>query len=169
MIKKVPRDNTGKYNLIITDKNDKSFIMMVGGNLDLYWVPENHKDTRNFEIEKDDELLFNIFNQLFDAISKKDDKYRPVLKDDTITYISEEWTEEESNILKIQRNEDSFNIEFVKNENEDAWSIPHKGCPICFCNSGSRVPKVESLFMRMFNYLAYECELIPIEPNPYTM
>lgn len=164
MIKKVPRNNTnGKYDLIVTDKNGNSFIMLVGGNLDLYWVPENYKENKVFEIDKNDEIVYNIFEQLFDAIGKRDNQYRPVLKDDTITYISEEFTEEESNSLKIRKIGSLFNIEFIKNENQESWTVPHRDCTICFCNSGSRVPKVEALFMRMFNYLAYECPLIPLD------
>lgn len=168
MIKRVPRDNTDKYNLIITDKNNNSFTMMVGGNLDLYWVPDNYKENNLFEIDKDDELLFSIFNQLFDVVKKRDDKYNPVLDGNIITFISEEWALEESNILKIRKDDDSINIEFIKNENKNPFSIPHRGCPICFCNSGSRVPRIEQLFMKMFTYLAYECDMIPTE-DPHTM
>ena len=54
-------------------------------------------------------------------------------------------------------------VEFIKNENKEYWSFYHRGCDIRFCNSGSRVPKVESLFMKMFTYLAYECDLIQCE------
>lgn len=161
MIVKTPRNNKdGYYDLVVTDKNGKSFIMTVGGNQDLYWLPENHKDTTTFEINKNDEMCFSVFSQLFDAVKKKDDTYRPVLKGNTITYISEEWHEDESNILKIIKEDESFIIDFIKNENEAAWTVPHRGCAICFCNSGSRVPRVESLFMRMFNYLAYNCNSI---------
>ena len=50
MITKRPRNNAeGYYDLKITDKNKKSFIMTVGGNFDLYWLPENHKETRLWE------------------------------------------------------------------------------------------------------------------------
>ena len=53
MITKQTRDDKGYNDLKITDKNGKSFIMTVGGNLDLYWIPENHKENRVFEIDKD--------------------------------------------------------------------------------------------------------------------
>ncbi|MBE5758133.1 MAG: hypothetical protein E7345_04330 [Clostridiales bacterium] len=165
MIVKFPRDDKGLFDLKITDKNNKSFIMTVGGNGDLYWLPENHKDCRVFEIDKDDEIVFEIFNQLFYAVGKKDDKYRPVLKDNKITFISEEWREEESNILNIIKDENSFVIEFIKNENVDEWSVPHRGCVICFCNSGSRVPVVENVFMRMFLNLAYHSDFVPLEDD----
>lgn len=164
MISKFPVDDKkGCYNLKITDRNGHSFIMMVGGNLDLYWVPENHKKNRIFEIDKNDNIAYSVFEQLYDAIKKNDDKYRPVLNGNTITFISEDWHEDEANILNIIKTKDLFTIEFVKNKNESAWSYPHLGCNICFCNSGSRVPKVESLFMQMFNFLAYNCDLIKTE------
>ena len=164
MIIKKPRHNKeGYYDLKITDKNGNSFLMTVGGNLDLYWIPENHKENRVFEIDKNDEMVFDIFKQLFDAIEKRDDKYRPVLKDDVITFISEDWPEDEANTLNIIKKNDLITIKFIKNENEAGWSFPHRGCVICFCNSGSRVPRIESLFMRMFNYLAYEFDNISCE------
>ena len=161
MITKKPRNGKeGYYDLTVTDKDGKSFVMTVGGNLDLYWLPENYKKDRTFGIDKNDELTYGIFEQLFDAVEKRDNKERPVLNGNTITYISEDWPEEEANKLKIIREEDMFQIQFVKNEDMESWSYPHIGCTICFCNSGSRVPRVEGLFMRMFNYLAYECDVI---------
>ena len=164
MITKQPRNNNeGYYDIKITDRNGKSFIMTVGGNLDLYWLPENYKENKMFEIDKSDEITYNVFNQLFNAVAKQDDKYCPVLNDNIITFVSEDWPEEEANILNIIKSEENFIVKFVKNENENVWSLPHLGCAVCFCNSGSRVPKVESLFMRMFNYLAYDCDLVKCE------
>ena len=161
MITKQPRyNNKGKYDLKITDKNGKVFIMTVGGNFDLYWLPENHKENKVFIIDKSDKIAFSVFNQLFAAVRKNDDKYCPILNENMITFISEDWPEDEANILKIIKTEESFVINFIKNEDKENWSYPHMGCTICFCNSGSRVPKVEQIFMRMFNYLAYECDLI---------
>jgi len=161
MIAKIHREETSdKYNLIITDKNGNSFTMLVGGNLDLYWVPENHRKNKSFEIDKSDEIVYSIFDQLFNAIKKEDNKYKPTLKDNTFTFISEDWPEDEANTLTIEKKENSFQINFIKNENTESWSFPHRNCVICFCNNGSRVPEVELLFMQMFNYLAYNCDLI---------
>ena len=164
MITKQPRPNTeGKYDLKITDKNDKSFIMTVGGNFDLYWLPEDYKNATTFEVDQTDKITYRVFNQLFNAVGKNDDKYNPVLKNNTITFVSEDWPEEEANVLNITKNEQSFTIDFIKNEDKESWSYPHMGCTICFCNSGSRVPKVEQVFMEMFNYLAYESSSIQCE------
>ena len=161
MIVKEPRfGSEGLYDLRITDKNGKSFVMTVGGNGDLYWLPENYKQTTMFEIDGEDKQVFSIFSQLFEAVDKRDDKSRPVLKDNVITFVSEEWRPEESNELKIIKQDNSFIIHFIKNTNEAEWTVPHRGCAICFCNSGSRVPRVEQLFMLMFNKLAYHCDEI---------
>lgn len=164
MIIKQPRNNAeGKYDLKITDKNGNAFIMTEGGNYDLYWLPENPKENRVFEIDKSDKITYSVFNQLFNAVIKQDDKDRPVFKDGIITFISEDWPEEEANVLNIIKTEDAFAVKFIKNEDKENWSYPHIGCTICFCNSGSRVPKVEQVFMEMFNYLAYESKLIACE------
>ncbi|MBE7074092.1 MAG: hypothetical protein E7379_03270 [Clostridiales bacterium] len=165
MITKQLRNNKeGYYDVKITDKNGKSFVMTVGGNLDLYWLPENHKENKIFEIDKSDKITYGVFNQLFNAVGKNDDKYRPVLQGNIISYISEDWPEDEANVLNIIKTEDAFTIKFIKNEDKESWSYPHMGCAICFCNSGSRVPKVEQVFMQLFNYLAYESKLIECEP-----
>ena len=165
MITKQLRNNKeGYYDVKITDKHGKSFIMTVGGDLDLYWLPEKHKENKIFVIDKSDKITYGVFNQLFNAVGKNDDKYRPVLQGNTISYISEDWPEDEANVLNIIKTEDAFTIKFIKNEDKESWSYPHMGCTICFCNSGSRVPKVEQVFMQMFNYLAYESKLIECEP-----
>lgn len=153
------------YDLKVTDKHNNSFIMTVGGNYDLYWVPENYKKVKSFEIDKKDELTFDIFDRLFVAVAKNDDKYRPVLNGNIITFVSEECVEEESNKLEIVKKDNAFLINFIKSENISFYSF-RRGCPICFCNSGSRVPEVEILFMKMFNYLAYNCDQIQITEDP---
>lgn len=164
MITKLPKENQeGKYDLKVADKNDKSFTMTIGGNFDLYWMPENYKECSTYEITKDDNYTFKIFSRLFAGVERNDDKDNPVLKGNTITFVSEDWNENEANVLIIKKQENSFIIDFVKNENKEAWSYPHVGCVICFCNSGSRVPDVEQLFMQMFNYLAYESKSIKCE------
>ena len=71
MIVKEPRSSNfedksdiGKYNLRVLDKNGNSFVMMVGGNGDLYWVPNNYKKNKTFIIEKSDEFVYDIFDKL---------------------------------------------------------------------------------------------------------
>ena len=96
MIVKEQRDRSKlgfeRYNLRIIDKFDNSFVMLVGDNGDLYWLPEDYKRVKEFCIDKDDTFLFNIFNQLFNAIVKVDnDKYsvKKSIEGNTFTFISE--------------------------------------------------------------------------------
>ena len=58
MIKKIKRSDDvcdqGKYNLKVIDRDGNSFTIMVGGNLDLYWVPDDYKSVNTFYIDKSD-------------------------------------------------------------------------------------------------------------------
>ena len=68
MITKKPRhENEGYYDLTVTDKDDKSFTMTVGGNLDLYWFPENYKKNKVFNISKEDEFTFVMLRALYSS------------------------------------------------------------------------------------------------------
>ena len=149
-----------KYDLKVYDKYDKSFTMMVGGNGDLYWIPENHRETTTFYIPKEDRFLYAVFDNLFEVIRDRDDLKNPLLVGNEFNFISEDFHEDEANRLKITQTEDEFVIDFVRNEDRENWTLPHMGCNICFCNSGSRVPRVEQQFMIMFNELAYYCDEI---------
>ena len=159
MISKLTKNSAEQQYIVkITDKNGKSFIMTVAGNFDLYWIPQN-RDCCNFEIDSSDGLTFSVFNQLFDTIQKVDDKYCPTLKNNTITFVSEDRHEDYANILRITREKEKIDLEFINNKTQDEFGWSHRDNTICFCNSGSRVPEVEHVFMEMFNKLAYELNL----------
>ena len=161
MIVKEPRMcDDEEVDLRVIDCKGDSFVMTVGGNLDLYWIPDNYKKCTSYTIKKDDKLAYEIFRQLFCAVRKRDDRYFPVMHGNRLEYISEDFHVDEANRLTIDEMKDEYIINFVRNENEESWTIPHRGCAICFCNSGSRVPRVESLFMMLFNKLAHYCDEI---------
>lgn len=150
----------GINGLKITDKNGNSFSMLIGGNTDLYWVPDDYGKVRNFFIEKSDKFLFDRLTKLLADIKKVDNGIYPSLIENSFTFVSEEFVEEESNKLQIIKEDEQFVIKFIKNENISPFSFASfvKGCPICFCNSGSRVPEIEILFMKMFNEFVYQNE-----------
>ena len=166
MITKVPREDAHirqTFNLNISDKNGNRFTMLVGGNGDLYWVPENYKRVSNFYIDQSDPLFFDILTELFQIIKKRDNPYSPTLIENKFTFISEDAHEDEAHRLEIIKEDSQFAINFIKNDRPELWSYPKLGCTICFCNSGSRVPRIEQLFMIMFNKLAYYDPRIEIE------
>ena len=162
MIVKMPGNEKGCFDVKITDKNGNFFVMTVAGNLDLYWVPQN-RNCSVFEIDSSDAITFGVFEQLFGEIKQVDDKYSPTLKGDTITFISEDRHEDYANVLSITKAPAKIKINFLRNENKDEFGWHHMDNVICFCNSGSRVPEVEHVFMEMFIKLAYESDFVKNE------
>ena len=167
MITKVKRneDSDKLVDLVVADKFNNEFVMTVGGNEDLYWVPKNYKQVKSFYIDENDEILYNIFTKLFQLIKKNDSdgfSHPKTLNGNTFTFISEDFPEDEAHKLEIIKEKNQFVINFIKSENLGIYGGFRRGCVICFCNSGSRVPKVEQQFMLMFNELAYHTEEIEL-------
>lgn len=157
-----------KYDLNITDKLGNDFTMLVGGNLDLYWVPENYKQVQTFYIDESDEFVYAAFLKLFNIIKQKDGNgynYPKSFNGNVFTFISEDFPEDEANRLEIVKEKNQFVIRFIKNENLGIYGSFRRGCAICFCNSGSRVPEIEQEFMLMFNNLAYFNDEVKIIEN----
>lgn len=165
MITKTSRntDNPNLFDLEVTDKYNNKFIMTVGDNCDLYWLPKVREFPATFYIDKTDDIFFNTLSSIFSTIKTKNNKYNPSLINNTFTFISEDFHEDEANRLQIIKDKDCFKITFIKTEPADSFSFKRysRGCTICFCNSGSRVPEIEQLFMIAFNELAYHTPEIP--------
>ena len=147
--------------LKITDKNNNSFLMQVGGNLDLYWIPENDEindelsGVQSFEFETGDDF-YEFLKDAFSKIKKKDNPYSPTLENNTFKFVSEDaYGEDEANILKITEQGKNFVVEFIKTEPQSIWGVMKRGFSICFCNSGSRHPDIEQIFKLKFLETAY--------------
>lgn len=163
MILKTKRpDSVDKFDLKIIDKNGNEFDIVFGGNLDLFWVVRDHRKGLNFHIDKNDAFLYGVFEQLFEDIKKNDEGYKKSVEGNVFSFISEDYHEDDANMLQIEKKEDEFEIRFAKNFSPNLPLIT-KMCQICFCNSGSRVPKIERLFMQMFLDTAYYSEEVEIE------
>lgn len=151
----------GHFDLYITDKNNNTFRMTVAGNQDLYWMPEDYKIT-NFCIDKSDEFLYEIFEYLFWQLERNDNEFYPSIQDNVFTFASEDRPLDDADMLQIEKKENEFEIRFLKNKS-DSIMFKSKFCNICFCNSGSRVPKLEQQVMILFNELAYYTPEMPLE------
>lgn len=157
-----PYSRKSEENVLkITDKNNNSFFMEVGGNLDLYWIPENDlpndelSGVQSFEFEIGDEF-FEFLKDAFSKIRKKDNPYSPTLTQNVFTFISEDaYGENEANILQITQLGDKFILDLIKPEPQSLWGAMKRGYSICFCNSGSRHPDIEQIFKKKFLELAY--------------
>lgn len=102
---------------------------------------KNQKD--EIEYEKNKYRLFNLsnYNELFDK------------ENNTITWYSDETNHEVANILKIKKENESFELEFyiqpyIEGYDRDFNSLYH--IPIRFRNSGSSYDPFNIVFMRMY-------------------
>lgn len=102
---------------------------------------KNQKD--EIEYEKNKYRLFNLsnYNELFDK------------ENNTITWYSDETNHEVANILKIRKENESFELEFyiqpyIEEYDRDFNSLYH--IPIRFRNSGSSYDPFNIVFMRMY-------------------
>jgi len=130
-ISKVMIDND-RYELLVHN-GEQHFSMHFGG-ADFYWSLEDYYEENEFVISKEDKELFSLLRNLFGEIKKHDDKFRPLLKNNTFEWISEAREPEISNKLVIVHEEEKFTIRFVQNPN-DTWGAGM--CLISFCMSGS--------------------------------
>ncbi len=163
MIYKEKRVDGDCFDLKIIDKFGNVLTMTVGGNLDLYWIVQ--KNVHHYTIEKGDNLIYDEMVRLFNNV-KKDDVYGCLSQEDSLlTYYSEDVPLENADMLQIKRNADCFEFHFTKNETPSPMTLFKRQPNICFCNSGSNVPRVEFHFMMMFNQLAYYNENILIKYN----
>ena len=141
----------------VTDKLSNAFEIFEGGNLDLYWVADCKGNQTSFIIDESNKEMFRLFKILFKLVRENDCEYSPRLIGNEFTWISED--RPEANVLKIVQNEANFEITFLKNENNF-----YKTCAICFCNSGSKFPRVEQLFMEMYIYLCNKENIEELKP-----
>jgi len=163
MIYRVPRpDSKDSYDLKLVDKNGNSFAMHFAGNMDLYWIVDDHRKCLNFYVDKKDEFLYSVFEQLFKNIEKNDTGFKKSVEGNVFSFISEDYHEDDANMLQIEKKEDEFEIRFAKNFSPNI-PLMSKMCQICFCNSGSRVPNIERQFMLMFIELSRYDERVPVE------
>lgn len=133
-----------EFGLIISFKElDKQFDVSFSGNGDLYWTicSENVNDDNNFIITKENYEVYRLFEELFDK------------ENNTITWYSDETNHEVANILKIKKENESFELEFyiqpyIEGYDRDFNSLYH--IPIRFRNSGSSYYPFNIVFMRMY-------------------
>ena len=133
-------------DLEIVDKNGNSFLIVFAGNLDLYWLGTD--GVLDYSIDKSDLKVFNIIDNLFKNIQKCDDKsYHKTIQDNKFFWLSDDGEESIVNQLEIIKNDNSYDIHFIKNLK---LMQTRRTTAVCFCNSGSRNQPVVQEFMKMY-------------------
>ena len=169
--------DTGTYNLEL-NKNDKKLSFIFGGNCDLCIGLFSDEEDNSFEITKENNEIYMLFDKLFksiasclivedsefdiqmgfnhaDAINKEiktSSIYKELFFEDSINYHSDNYIYEEATILKIVSGQDKYILNFISKEKD---IMPH----IEIANSGSRYGLLHIPFMYLYN------DLSKIDPN----
>lgn len=175
---KLIREETEFGTNVYLKEDDKYLTMAYCGNLDLYWSIHAESDY-TFTITKENYKLYHLFEQLFYDVINSDiygtsyAPYKNVFYDEeiepyrhgndlydkktnTITWYSDETASEVSNILKIRKVEDAFELEFYTQPYIRGYSrdfSTNTYIPIRFRNSGSKYEPYNIIFMRMYSEL----------------
>ena len=176
-----------EFGQIITFEEQNKFLKIwFGGNGDLYWSlhSKSVKEENTFAITKENYTVYMLFEQLFRDIeninifdedhaeldtyeiedkkkyrlfnySNYNELYNDISK--TITWYSDETSNMVANILKIQKREELFIIEFfiqsyTPGYDEDFHLLNY--IPIRFRNSGSSYEPFNIVFMRMYRKMS---------------
>lgn len=134
------------YELVFENDDGDIFKIHYAGG-DLYWTMINYHSNNKFLITKEETIYFNL-QQLFKKIESFDLPYDKTFNDNCFEWLSEAYgVLENAHKLLIKKEEDYFIIKFIRNPNN---FLVGKLCPICFCLSGSRNPRIAYAFSSMF-------------------
>lgn len=156
-----------------------TFHICWGGTLDLYWTffpAREIVDQYTFDVTKEEYYLYRLLDEIYDSVESCDPfRYTPklgiddpfedkiptptkyyletkdrLLKDNTITWLSDDGYNEDAARVSIKKCEDKYEITFNRGLSEG-----HKTYWIRFRNSGSRYNPFNAPFVIMYNKLKY--------------
>ena len=135
------------------DVNKHNTITITKENYDLYRLFDNlYEDIKDINLHEErnvDEEIYRVYNYSnYNELFNRENKM--------ITWYSDETAHDTANILKIQKEDDSYKVSFgtqpdIKGYDEDSKSDYH--ISIRLCNSGSRYYPFNTIFMMMYNEL----------------
>ena len=152
------------YNIKLIDQ-EKELLIYFAGNGDLYMsitngerLEEYANDYRFVDITKEDEELYQIFDNLYNSIKTKSngEDNNIISKNETISWISDEGKEEVEDSLNIFKYEDYYKLLFFRNNLHGEYPVRRKNSrkiDIRFSTSGSRYKDFVSYFIRMYDEL----------------
>ena len=124
-------------DILFTDQNGQQFTLFLGGNGDLYFVPDHTKTDGsgklvyyNYILGKEDSYTYGQFEN-FLKTAKKADKYNENFDGEKFFWLSEDAPEDIANRLEIQKYDDAILLDIIVNK--ASWTHG-----IRFTLSGSR-------------------------------
>jgi len=168
--------HTQTYDLEF-DKNGKILRFIFGGNGDLCIDLFSDGEDNSFEITKENNEIYKLFDKMFNSISncqivedfdfdiemgfnpadetnkeiKNSQIYKELFFKNSINYHSDNYVYEEATILKIEQSQDKYILNFISKEKDIMPFIE-------VTNSGSRYGLLHIPFMYLYNDL---CKIDP--------
>ena len=135
-------------DILFTDQNGQQFTLFLGGNGDLYFVPNCRKtdSTNNFVyynyiLGKEDNYTYAQFDT-FLKTAQKADKYNENFDGEKFFWLSEDAPEDIANRLEIQKYDDAILLDIIVNK--ASWTHG-----VRFTLSGSRNFEIASALVKM--------------------
>lgn len=185
-IEKIEHEHGYLFNIYF---DEGIFYITFGGNGDLYWnfiSKDNNLDEINLIITKENYLLYNLINELYeriinydfsDIIYKNNDLHREyfknaliyqdefneerLVKNGEVDYHSDDGEYDLVNVFQIKKVNDKYVITFKKvNKKINSFAVR-------ICNNGSRYEHFNTIFMRMYKKLVEYPDLDQIHIEEY--
>lgn len=146
-------------------EDEKELLISLSGNGDLYMsmtegrrLSKTFNDYIMFDINKKDEDIYNVFNNLYYGIMEKNGIHKTDLvdKDNNITWVSDEGRLEDEDSLTIIKYNDNYRLLFLRNNDNNRYDTRRKSSrkvDIRFSTSGSRYKDYTSFFMVLYSEL----------------
>lgn len=170
IINKYVDENNHKTFYLKDDK--KQFIISFQNNLDLYFSLVNFNNEPFFIIDKNNYILYELFNTLYNDIKncnifdnnklnenyKNRYEYKKLFNNNIIEWKSDDYPDEIAQSFKIIKKEDNFIIEFtplIINNDFDYYIEPQlkDWISVRIRNSGSKYNPFNIIFMKLYNTL----------------
>ena len=154
----------------LSDSLNKCLKIFYGGNGDLYWVINCNQRAikQDFKITKDNEDAYILFEELFNDVKRLNTENSKEPYDEeknTITWYSDDNYYDNANILKITKSEEVFEIEFYvqPTKEEERSRFLGRNIEVRLCNSGSRYEPFNTAFMKMYNKMVENNNILKLE------
>lgn len=166
-----------EYKTFTFNRNNKEFIIAFSGALDLHFMLQNFGDKPYFIIDKDNYIIYELFDKLYNEIKncniygnvmlEPKDRYELLFKDDIIEWRCDDFPYDIAPYFNIIKEEDYYIIRFNQCIYDDKidWQYPFISDNIISVrirNSGSRYHPFNISFMKLYNSLC-NLEQIDIE------
>lgn len=162
-------DDRGYNTFYFKDSDDKNLIITFCGNLDLYFCLSNFNDNPYFIIDKENYLLYELFDKLYNDIKncnlfneedndyKNKYEYKHLFNNNVIEWRCDDYPYEIAPYFTIIKEEDSFIMKFNPRVTlEDLTDMnylyfsPKDLISVRLRNSGSRYSPFNVIFMRLY-------------------